>query len=358
MRKIKTTTANRFLDLAGEVDYIMSDSGAANDTSGDVEMDSPYNVNLQIAGIFIIMATSFCGMMLAFIMDHIDKRAMNKKQSGARTTMHLIIQLLRGTGVGVIISTALIHLIGEAYEPFEDSGFSEIYEQWPMVFAMAGMMLMAVLEYIHHHFDRKSCPVLEIESNPSVPELQGAPSPDSVKGQDGKAYEKEGVEESKGWGRKQWNAILVEGSILIHSVLIGFDLGLQNESGWIPLICAISFHQFFEGFAIGQVVLEAKFGMLKRSLMILFYSITTSVGIAIGIGTYLGQNYDGQSNGANITIGVLDSLCGGFLLYMGIAIFWVEWFVNNKNIKLSATCLGFLGITFGMAIMAVIGIWA
>lgn len=172
--------------------------------------------------------------------------------------------------------------------------------------------------------------------------------------------DKKGDEEGT-WGRKQMNAILVEGSILIHSILIGFDLGLQKEDTWIPLICAISFHQFFEGFAIGQVVIEASFGVLKKTLMILFYSITTSVGIAIGIGTYMSETYDGQSKGANITIGVLDGICGGFLLYMGMSIFWTEWFVNNAEMhrgSLGVPVTGFTGVLCGMAIMAVIGIWA
>ena len=76
---------------------------------------------------------------------------------------------------------------------------------------------------------------------------------------------------SKGFTKHQRNALLVEGTILAHSVLIGFDLGLQNKAGWLPLITAICFHQFFEGFALGQVLLEAKFDRAKNCLMVFFY---------------------------------------------------------------------------------------
>jgi zinc transporter 1/2/3 len=341
----------------------------------EVEADAPYNLSLQISGIFIIIGTSFLGMMLAFVFEKLHKKS--GKGSTFHTVLLYLLQGLRGCGVGVIISTALIHLIGEAQEPFEDAGFNEIYEQWPMVFAMAGMFLMALLEFLHHRIEVKSCPILETPqaiSDRLESGYEKAPPPvvDSSSGKDSSTrtipnllidqeLETNSKEEEGGWGRKQRNALLVEGSILIHSILIGFDLGLQNEANWIPLICAISFHQFFEGFAIGQVVIEASFGILKKTLMIFFYSITTSVGIAIGIGTYLSETYDGNSKGANITIGVLDSICGGFLLYMGMSIFWTEWFVNNPEMHRSGfwvPAVGFAGVLAGMAIMAVIGIWA
>ena len=48
-------------------------------------------------------------------------------------------------------------------------------------------------------------------------------------------------------------------SILSHSVLIGLDMGVSGGGTFIALLIAISFHQFFEGFALAQVVLEAEF---------------------------------------------------------------------------------------------------
>ena len=58
---------------------------------------------------------------------HLDKKGAPTRSKRA---LHVTLQGLRGCGVGVIISTALIHLIGEAYEPFEDSGLAEYYDQW------------------------------------------------------------------------------------------------------------------------------------------------------------------------------------------------------------------------------------
>ena len=75
--------------------------------------------------------------------------ALKKREhfgGGTEKALNAIEITLKGCGVGVIISTALIHLIGEAYEYFEDAKWSETYEQWPMVFAMGGMFAMSVLE--------------------------------------------------------------------------------------------------------------------------------------------------------------------------------------------------------------------
>ena len=33
---------------------------------------------------------------------------------------------------------------------------AESYEQWPMVFAMIGMFIMAILEFFHHRFEARS----------------------------------------------------------------------------------------------------------------------------------------------------------------------------------------------------------
>ena len=47
-------------------------------------------------------------------------------------------------------------------------------------------------------------------------------------------------------------------------MLVGFDLGIQDRDTWRTLIIAICFHQFFEGFALGQIILEARFGAVKN----------------------------------------------------------------------------------------------
>ena len=157
-KKIKATRLN-------SLRVVRMDENTAGAPQVETELDadaddSPYNLSLQIGGIFIIIATSFLGMMLAFVFEKLQKKNSGKG-STLETVLMYCIQCLRGIGVGVIISTALIHLIGEAYESFDDAGLSEIYDQWPMVFAMTGMFLMAMLEFLHQRVNVKACPILE-----------------------------------------------------------------------------------------------------------------------------------------------------------------------------------------------------
>lgn len=96
--------------------------------------------------------------------------------------------------------------------------------------------------------------------------------------------------------------------------------------------------------------------------MILFFSLTTSIGIAIGIGTAYSPSWDGESPSVAATIGILNSLCGGILLFMAMSIFWTEWVIANKGLQEAESwflpMLISFGVLVGMTIMGVIGIWA
>lgn len=65
-------------------------------------------------------------------------------------------------------------------------------------------------------------------------------------------------------------------------MLIGITLGVTGGSAFTTLLVALSFHQFFEGFAIGSAVVDAGLGPLRSMLMGLAYAVTTPIGIAIG----------------------------------------------------------------------------
>lgn len=51
---------------------------------------------------------------------------------------------------------------------------------------------------------------------------------------------------------------VLEMGIALHSVLIGIALGVSNSPCTIrPLLAAITFHQFFEGIALGSCLIQA-----------------------------------------------------------------------------------------------------
>ena len=67
---------------------------------------------LQIVGLFAIIVASFIGIVLSFVFEWAGKRV----NATTKASMDIFMVLMRGAGTGVLISTALIHLIGEAYE--------------------------------------------------------------------------------------------------------------------------------------------------------------------------------------------------------------------------------------------------
>ena len=78
--------------------------------------------------------------------------------------------------------------------------------------------------------------------------------------------------------------LLLEIGIAAHSIIIGIALGIESGSEFTTLLVALSFHQFFEGLALSTVVAEAKFKRPFAAIFtVIFYSLTTPLGIAIGI---------------------------------------------------------------------------
>ncbi|KAG2277213.1 hypothetical protein Bca52824_059768 [Brassica carinata] len=110
---------------------------------------------------------------------------------------------------------------------------------------------------------------------------------------------------------------VLELGIVSHSIIIGISLGVSQSPCTIrPLIAALSFHQFFEGFALGGCISQAQFRNKSATIMACFFALTTPIGI--GIGTAVASSFNSHSVGALVTEGILDSLSAGILVYMAL----------------------------------------
>ncbi|KAI5806031.1 Zinc/iron permease [Pyronema omphalodes] len=90
--------------------------------------------------------------------------------------------------------------------------------------------------------------------------------------------------------------MLLEAGILFHSVFIGMALSVATGSNFIVLLIAITFHQTFEGLALGSRISSITLfppRSWKPWLMCLAYGTTTPIGQAIGLLTR--HLYDPQS---------------------------------------------------------------
>ncbi|BBG99825.1 zinc transporter 1 precursor [Prunus dulcis] len=123
---------------------------------------------------------------------------------------------------------------------------------------------------------------------------------------------------------------VLELGIIVHSVIIGISLGASESPDTIrPLVAALTFHQFFEGMGLGGCISQAKFKARGVAIMALFFSLTTPVGIAIGIG--ISNVYEENSPTALIVEGVFNAASAGILIYMSLVDLLAADFMKPKN---------------------------
>ncbi|KAF5938409.1 hypothetical protein HYC85_022668 [Camellia sinensis] len=151
---------------------------------------------------------------------------------------------------------------------------------------------------------------------------------------------------------------VLELGIVSHSIIIGLSLGVSQSPCTIrPLIAALSFHQFFEGFALGGCISQAQFRTLHTTLMACFFAFTTPMGIAIGTG--ISSFYNPDSPRALIIEGTLDSISAGILVYMALVDLIAADFLSKRmscNVRLQV--VSYFALFLGAGLMSLLAIWA
>lgn len=155
--------------------------------------------------------------------------------------------------------------------------------------------------------------------------------------------------------------LLLEAGILFHSVFIGMALSVATGTSFIVLLVAITFHQTFEGFALGSRISAVAFppGSIKPWLMALAYGTTTPIGQAIGLGIH--TLYDPASQTGLLMVGFMNAISSGLLLFAGLVELLAEDFLSDESYvvlqgkKRLQACGSVVG---GAALMALVGAWA
>ncbi|OZJ05294.1 hypothetical protein BZG36_01928, partial [Bifiguratus adelaidae] len=159
---------------------------------------------------------------------------------------------------------------------------------------------------------------------------------------------------------KKMSTLLLELGITIHSVIIGITLSNTGTSEFSTLLCALVFHQFFEGMALGTRINELSYkNLLKPILLGFIYVLTTPLGIAIGIGIH--QSFNGSSPSAILTTAILDSMSAGILLYNSFVELMSMEMNHSMSFRMSpwqTKLVCFLAMYIGATAMAIVGIWA
>ncbi|KAH8591146.1 ZIP zinc transporter [Bisporella sp. PMI_857] len=160
--------------------------------------------------------------------------------------------------------------------------------------------------------------------------------------------------------RMSLNITLLEGGILFHSIFVGMTISITTD-GFIILLIAILFHQFFEGLGLGSRIAAVPYpkGAARPWILVFAFGTTAPIGQAIGL---LARNsYDPESAFALIIVGVFNAISSGLLIFAATVDLLAEDFLSeeaqhlmNKKSKIWA----FIFILLGAAGMSAVGAFA
>lgn len=285
-----------------------------------------------------------------------------------------------------MLTTGFIHMLQPANEaltsPCLPASWNNSYEAYAYLFAVIAILFMHAIDYGTRQWqcrmgdmgedspqlvENPCCDidrVLDLEQAPAG----GAAAAVAPAAEPAKAHKHSSVsgdEEDDAHshaGPQLGRAVavyLMEAGIVFHSVVIGITLGVTTGSAFTTLLIVLSFHQFFEGFAIGFTAVDARLSPLRLALVGIVYALTTPIGVAIGIG--IRSSYNGNSSEALLVQGTFDAISGGILIYVALVQLITPQLTTNRWLQRQVwwvKLISFAAFYGGAATMAVIGKWA
>lgn len=268
--------------------------------------------------------------------------------------------VIKAFAAGVILATALIHILPNAFERLTSPCLGEAWRRFPVAgFVAMGSALatMTVDSLATGYYKRsqisKALPVdddgegmgqvetghVHVRVHVHAPADTADHSPaDTV--------------------RHRVISQVLELGIVVHSVIIGVSLGTSKSPSTIrPLLGALSFHQFFEGIGLGGCIVQAKFKARATVVMAIFFSLTTPIGI--GLGVAISSGYDGGSSAALSVEGIFDAAASGILIYMALVDLLAADFTSARmqtNLRLQLEA--HFALLLGAGAMSVLALWA
>ncbi|KAF2840297.1 Zinc/iron permease [Patellaria atrata CBS 101060] len=156
------------------------------------------------------------------------------------------------------------------------------------------------------------------------------------------------------------NITLLEGGILFHSIFVGMTISITSE-GFIILLIAILFHQFFEGLGLGSRIAEVPYPKKSPRPWILVVAFGTTCPIGQVIGLVTRNSYDPSSAFALILVGVFNAISSGLLIYAALVDLLQEDFLSeeaNRTLSGKDKIVAFLILLLGALGMAIVGAFA
>ncbi|CAN6229125.1 unnamed protein product [Urochloa humidicola] len=327
------------------------------DSTND-DSDKRKALNLKIIAIFSILVSSAIGCTIP---------SLGRRFPALHPETDLFFAV-KAFAAGVILATAFVHILPDAFEKLGSPCLVDgPWKKFPFAGLVAMLAAIATLvvdtiatSYFQRAHARSAAAVGDLET----------PVHENVHAHDGHGHSHgmtalmasssstSNTDDGAQLIRHRVISQVLELGIIVHSVIIGMSLGASESSSTIrPLLAALTFHQFFEGIGLGGCIVQARFRLRSVVTMALFFSLTTPVGVAIGIG--ISSAYNENSPRALIIEGVLTAAAAGILNYMALVDLLAEDFMNSRvqnNGKLQVILI--ISLLLGTALMSMLAIWA
>ncbi|VAH20243.1 unnamed protein product [Triticum turgidum subsp. durum] len=321
------------------------------------EQDKAGSLRLRIIAVFCILVASAAGCAIP---------SLGRRFPALSPDRDLFFGV-KAFAAGVILATSFVHILPEAFErlgsPCLVSGPWQKFPFAGLVAMLAAIATLVVDTIATGYFQRAA----HAKKAAAVVGADDVEATHAHHAHVGHSHGVSAVVASSAAGADDGGAQLIrqrvisqvlELGIIVHSVIIGMSLGASQSASTIrPLVVALTFHQFFEGIGLGGCIVQAKFRLKSVLLMALFFSLTTPVGIVIGIG--ISSVYDENSPNTLIIQGILSAAAAGILNYMALVDLLAEDFMNPRvqgNGRLQVIVN--LSLLLGTALMSMLAIWA
>ena len=327
------------------------------DTKEATKSDSIEVLHYKIGSIASVLVAGALGVSLPLLSKRIP--TLNPKND--------IFFMVKAFAAGVILATGFVHILPEAYESLTSPCLKENpWGKFPftgfvaMLSSIGTLMVDSFATGFYHrqHFNpSKQVPADDEEMGDEHAGHMHVHTHVTHGHAHGSAVSPEGSITSDVIRQRIISQVLEIG-IVIHSVIIGISLGTAGSIDTIkPLLVALSFHQFFEGMGLGGCISQAKFESKSTVIMATFFSLTTPIGIAIGMG--VSSVYKENSPTALTVEGIFNSASAGILIYMALVDLLAADFMSpklQKNLKLQLGAN--ISLLLGAGCMSLLAKWA
>ncbi|KAI3829992.1 hypothetical protein L1987_04124 [Smallanthus sonchifolius] len=327
--------------------------------------DSHAAASLKLISMFVIFFTSVIG---------ISAPVMLARLFHGKPLYDKAILIIKCFAAGVILSTSLVHVLPDAYNALADCQVSSLHpwKDFPFsgLITLIGVLTALLVDltatshvdgHSHGHGNGNGSKDVNTgytrigddeEMKKSVVEIEVV-----VAEEERRRLKEEEMVKLK----QRMVSQVLEIGIIFHSVIIGVTMGMsQNQCTIKPLVAALAFHQIFEGMGLGGCIAQAGFKFGTTAYMCIMFSVTTPMGIALGMILFSMTGYDDSNPNALIMEGLLGSLSSGILIYMGLVDLIALDFFHNKLMSSETRLkkISFLALVLGSISMSILALWA